>query len=179
MFGGPAWLTTQKFSLEAKADPRVDELISSLSLEQGKQLKRKMLVALLTERFKLAMHFETKDMPVYAMGIAKGGPKLGGIKPGDGSLPTGNDRIEIRAGNDSLAILAYELSWRLGRPVLDRTGLHDQQALLLRWQDDDAITADSNAPSLSTAMQEQIGLKLESTRGPVPVPSDRPRGKAL
>lgn len=169
MFGGPAWLTTEKFSLQAQAEPEVDEQIAGLSPEKAKQLKRKMLAALLTERFKLAVHTETREMPVYAMVNARGGPKLGGIKPSDDALPAGNDSIEIRAGNDSLEILAYELSWRLGRPVLDRTALQDRQALRLRWQDDDGAIVDSNAPSLFTAIQEQLGLKLESTKALVPV----------
>jgi uncharacterized protein (TIGR03435 family) len=169
MFGGPVWLTTGKFSLEAKADPEVDKQIASFSSEQGKQLKRKMLAALLAERFKVAVHTETREMSVYAMVIAKGGPKLGGSKANGDSLAAGNDRVEIRAGSDSLEILAYELSWRLGRPVLDRTDLQDRQALTLRWQDDEGTTADSNGPSLFPAIQEQLGLKLESTRGPVPV----------
>jgi uncharacterized protein (TIGR03435 family) len=169
MFAGPAWLTTEKFSLEAKADPRIAEQIASLPSEQGKQLKRKMLAALLTERFKLATHIETREMPVYAMTVAKGGPKLGETRPSDDPAPTGTDRIDIRAGSNTLEILAYELSWRLGRPVQDRTGLQDRQALILRWQDDEGTAADSNAPSLFTAIREQLGLKLESTRGPVPV----------
>lgn len=117
----------------------------------------------------MAVHLETRELPVYVMTVAKNGPKLDGIKSGDDSLPAGDDRINIRAGNDSLEILAYELSWRLGRPVLDRTGLQDRQALMLRWQDESATTTDSNAPSLFTAIQEQLGLKLESSRGPVPV----------
>jgi uncharacterized protein (TIGR03435 family) len=169
MFGGPAWLTTERFSLEAKADPKVDEQIASLPSAQGKQFKRKMLAALLTERFKVVVHTETREMAFYAMVIAKGGPKVGGSKASSDPLPTGNDRIEVRAGSDSLEILAYELSWRLGRPVLDGTGLQNRQALTLRWQDADGTTADSNGPSLFTAIQEQLGLKLESTRGPVPV----------
>ena len=169
MFGGPAWVGTMKFSLEAKADPRVDEEIASLSPQQRTQLKRKMLADLLAERFKVVVHIETRELPVYVMTVAKGGPKLEVMKSGDGSLPAGDDRIDIRAGSDSLEILAYELSWRLGRPVLDRTGLQDRQALMLRWQDESATTTDSNAPSLFTAIQEQLGLKLESSRGPVPV----------
>jgi uncharacterized protein (TIGR03435 family) len=169
MFGGPGWVSTEKFSLEAKTDPEVDEQIASLSSEQGKQLKRKMLVALLAERFKVAVHTETREMPVYALVVAKGGPKLSESKSSNDPLSTGNDRIRIPAGSDSLEILAYELSWRLGRPVLDRTGLHDRQSLILRWQDDDGTAADANGPSLFTAIQEQLGLKLESTRAPVPV----------
>ena len=169
MFGGPAWLTAGKFSLEAKTEPKVDDQIASLPSDQGKQLKRRMLAALLADRFKVAVHTETREMAIYALIVAKGGPTLGGSKGNGDPLPIGNERIDVRAGSDSLEVLAYELSWRLGRPVLDRTGLQDQKALTLRWRDDDGGASDSNAPSLLPAIQEQLGLKLESTRGSVPV----------
>ena len=57
----------------------------------------------------------------------------------------------------------------LGRPALDKTGLKDKQALTLRWRGDEETTMDSGAPSLFTAIQEQLGLKLDSKKGSVPV----------
>ena len=169
MFGGPTWLTSERFSLEAKADPSVDEQLAALPSEQAKQTKRKMIVALLVARFKLAIHTEAKKMPVYAMVIGKGGPKLAGSQQSDSSQSGGDQLINIRPGSDSLQILAYELSWRVGRPVLDKTGLRDKQALTLRWRSDEEPSMDSNAPSLFTAIQEQLGLELDSTKGSVPV----------
>jgi uncharacterized protein (TIGR03435 family) len=169
MFGGPPWLTSARFSLEAKADPSVDEQLAALPNEEAKQAKRKMIVALLVASFKLAVHAETREMPVYAMVIGKGGPKLAGPRRGDDAQPAGDQLIDIRPGSDSLQILAYELSWRVGRPVLDRTGLQDKQALTLRWRGDEGESVDSNAPSLFTAIQEQLGLKLDPTKGSVPV----------
>jgi uncharacterized protein (TIGR03435 family) len=169
MFGGPSWLTSERFALEAKADPSINEQLAALSSDQAKQVKRKMIAALLTQRFKLAVHAETRELPVYAMVVAKNGPKLGGTKPSDDPRSGGDQLLEIRAGSDSLQILAYELSWRVGRPVLDRTGLDDKQALTLRWRGDEGELVDSNAPSLFTAIQEQLGLKLDATKGSVPV----------
>ena len=78
----------------------------------------------------------------------------------------------FRGGTDTLAVLAFELSWRLGRPVIDQTGLNGRYQLTLNWAEDDGTspgTNTSNGPSLFTAIQEQLGLKLEATRGPVPV----------
>ena len=81
----------------------------------------------------------------------------------------------VQPGSDSLQVLAYELSWRVGRPVIDRTGLHyekvvkDTQPLKLTFQDQADTSGDAPGISLFTAIQEQLGLKLESTRGPVPV----------
>jgi uncharacterized protein (TIGR03435 family) len=169
MYGGPDWLSTEKFDLEAKADPSVDQRIAGLPPDEGKQMKRKMLAVLLAERFKIVVHTATKEMPVYALVIAKGGSKLGGANAAPGGVVSGEDRITIRPGHDSLEILAYELSWRLGRPVLDRTGLAYRQGLTLGWQDSDVISEDSGEPSLFTAIQEQLGLKLEAMRGQVRV----------
>ena len=106
-------------------------------------------------------------MPVYAMVVAKGGPKF--TVESASRLPAGGDRITVRPGNDSLEVLAYELSWRLGRPVLDRTGSGYREGLTLTWQDGDGSSADVQGPSLFTAIQEQLGLKLEPSRGPVTV----------
>jgi uncharacterized protein (TIGR03435 family) len=169
MFGGPTWLTSEKFSLEAKADPKIDEELAALPNDQARQAKRKMIAALLVERFKLTVHADAKEMSVYAMVIARGGPKLGGTQSSDDSQSAGNQLINIRAGSNTLQILAYELSWRVGRPVLDQTGLQDNQALTLRWRDDEETSTESNAPSLFTAIQEQLGLKLEPTKGSVPI----------
>lgn len=169
MFGGPTWLSTLRFSLEAKADSSASMQLAALPSEQAKQLKRRMIAALLADRFKLAIHTETRDLPVFALVVAKGGPKLGETKPEDEGTSPGNELLQIRSGSNSLQILAYELSWRLGRPVLDRTGLQTTQAMTLRWRDEAAVSADAGAPSLFTAIQEQLGLKLEAARGPVQI----------
>ena len=167
MYGGPDWVTSEKFSLEAKADPKLDEQFAGLSPEQGRETKRRMLAALLADRFKLKVHTEAREMPVYALVVAKGGARLSGASASEADLTAGAERIVVRAGGDSLAVLAYELSWRLGRPVIDRTGLPCREAFKLEWQE--AASADATGPSLFTAIQEQLGLKLEPARGLVPV----------
>lgn len=169
MFGGPTWLTSEKFSVEAKADPKIDEELSALPNDQARQTKRKMIAALLIARFKVAVHADAKVMPVYSMVVAKGGPKLGATQANVDPQPAGSELINIRPGSNTLQVLAYELSWRLGRPVLDQTGLQDNKAVTLRWRDDEGSSDELNAPSLLTAMQEQLGLKLEPTKGSVPI----------
>ncbi len=166
MYGGPDWVTSEKFSLEAKADPKFDEQFAGFSPEQGRETKRKMLAALLADRFKLKVHTEAREMPVYALVVAKRGARLSETSASEPDL-TEAERIVVRAGGDSLAVLAYELSWRLGRPVIDRTGLSYREAFRLEWQE--AASADATGPSLFTAIQEQLGLKLEPARGLVPV----------
>jgi uncharacterized protein (TIGR03435 family) len=170
MIGGPAWTSTAKFDLEAKSDAEVNKQMAALSDEQGKAMKREMLRALLADRFKVAAHNETREMPIFALVVAKGGSKLVKSNANGTTMSGGRGKINIKGGSDSLAILAFELSWRLGRPVIDRTGLEGRYELTLNWAADDgeAIASDmENGPSLFTAIQEQLGLKLESTKGPV------------
>ncbi|HEY9137966.1 MAG TPA: TIGR03435 family protein [Terriglobus sp.] len=166
MYGGPSWLTTDRFSVEAKADPKLDQELASLPSDQGKEMKRAMLKALLTNWFKLAVHTDMRDMPVYALVAAKDSAKRDPAAAN--SAAAGTDHITVRAGHNSLEILAYELSWRLGRPVLDQTGRTWSQALVLTWRDDTETASDSDAPSLRTALQEQLGLRLEPTHASVP-----------
>jgi uncharacterized protein (TIGR03435 family) len=172
MLGGPDWAITDKFDLEAKSDAQLNEQLAGLSVEQGKQEKRQMLQALLADRFGLTAHADKRDMPMYALVIAQGGSKLVSSGAAGVGLSSGRGRIAIGGGDDSLAVLAFELSWRLGRPVIDQTGLTGRYAFTLNWTADDGPSpaADaSSGPSLFTAIQEQLGLKLKATRGPVPV----------
>jgi uncharacterized protein (TIGR03435 family) len=172
MLGGPAWAATDKFDLEAKSDSEFNGQLAALSVEQGNEVKRQMLQALLADRFKLRAHAEKREMPIFALVIAKGGPRLITTNVSGAALSGGRGRISIKGGDDALAILAFELSWRLGRPVIDQTGLKGRYALTLNWTEGDEPSPASNAsngPSLFTAIQEQLGLKLEATKGPVPI----------
>ena len=71
MYGGPEWISTARFSLDAKADPALDWQLAALPPNQAREIKRKMLITLLEDRFKLRAHTETRDMPIYALVIAK------------------------------------------------------------------------------------------------------------
>jgi uncharacterized protein (TIGR03435 family) len=82
-------------------------------------------------------------------------------------LAGGRGRISITGGSDALAVLAYELSWRLNRPVIDQTGLKGRYAFTLNWSEDEVSASSSSGPSLFTAIQEQLGLKLETAKAPV------------
>lgn len=158
MVNAPAWAQSDKFDLEAKSDAQ---------FEPSKEMKRQMLRALLAERFKVAAHTEQREMPVLALRIAKGGSKLRPTDTAEVRLSGGRGRIAIAGGNDALGVLAYELSWRLGRPVIDQTGLQGRYAFTLTWSEDEASASSSSGPSLFTAIQEQLGLKLEAAKGPV------------
>ena len=136
-----------------------------------------MVQALLADRFRLATHQETRQLPVYTLVIAKGGPKFKPSQVGGTTIDSGPSRMHIAGSDDTIALLARELAPTLGRVVLNRTGPQrplrspnsagppdDAPAPLLNG------APDPNAPpGIFTAIQEQLGLKLEPASGPVPI----------
>jgi len=217
--GGPSWINTDRFDVTAKPpgsggdakDPR--EMSDSERKTMQEQLRAR-LQALLADRFQLAIRHETKEQPVYALVVAKGGPKIkpaaeiavtmpnepapnqgmaraGGLNEAapkgampKGAMPKGMMRMgmgELTGRGVELQMLITTLANPLGRPVLDHTGLTGRFDFDLKWTPDPGQSmgpagaplgmepppSDSNGPSLFTAIQEQLGLRLESTKGPV------------
>jgi uncharacterized protein (TIGR03435 family) len=183
--GAPKWVGSQTYDIEAKVDGADAATLEKLSDDQSKL----MFQSFLRERFQLKVHSETKELPVLALVVAKGGPKLQPAKPGDtypdgikgpdgkpaghaGMMMWGRGRLTgqgIPIGN-----LVPPLTQELGRIVQDKTGLTGKYDIELRWTTDDAApdsrsASDSPGPSIFTAMQEQLGLKLESQKAPVEV----------
>lgn len=171
--GGPDWLNTEKFQIDAHMSSANFEEMSKLPLERrGGDLQ-----ALLRDHFKLAVHPEMKNLPVYDLVVDEGGAKLqelttsgqmkGGIRLGKG---------ELIAQGTHLALLADQLSIRLGRTVVDKTGFKGNYAFSLHWTPDateeerlrrdgipvapDPSSPEASGPPLITAVQEQLGLKL-------------------
>jgi uncharacterized protein (TIGR03435 family) len=178
ILGGPVWLDTTMFDIDAKSDPSVDAQLHALPSEQARLQKQRMAQALLTDRFHLAVHQETRELPVYALVVAnpRNGPKFQPSEVNGTTIDTGRSRMHIAGSDDTIAILARELAEALGRVVLNQTGLNGRFDLKLRWTPDDGPAPllngapDPNAPpGIFTAIQEQLGLKLESTKGAVPV----------
>jgi uncharacterized protein (TIGR03435 family) len=165
--GGPKWLNTDRYDIEAKAagDAKPSEA----------QL-RGMLQKLLADRFSLAVHREIKELPVYALEVGKGGPKF---QPSKGSDEPPMFRVfqrrQITAARAPLAYLVEALSFLVGRPVVDQTGLDGKYDYKLDWTPDEtqvrsdeaAPQVEGNVPSLASAIQEQMGLRLQSQKGPV------------
>jgi uncharacterized protein (TIGR03435 family) len=165
---GPAWTTSDAYDIAATAAGPATEA----------EL-RVMLQALLADRFQLTIHREQRDLDVYALIVAKNGPKL---KPSDG--PTSTQLAAAQPGltfkgtsMSAFAKFIANLGPVGGRPVLDRTGLtgtfdftliiSDMQAGAL--PPDETKRAVANWPSLFTDLQEQLGLKLESQKAPTEV----------
>ncbi len=178
ILAGPGWLDSVMFDVNAKSDASVDAKLHAMTSSQALQEKQLMVQALLADRFRLQAHQEVRQLPVFALIVAnpKIGPKFQASQFSGTTIDTGRSRLHIAGSDDTISILSRELAQVLGRVVLNRTGLNGRYDLTLRWTPDDAAsppsngTVDSNAlPDIFTAIQEQLGLKLESTKGPVPV----------
>ncbi len=138
-----------------------------------------MLQTLLAERFQLKFHRETRELPAYLLVIAKGGPKL--RRSGEADNVHYSLRIrsnELTGHKVPMQQFVGALSGQLNRPLLDRTGLQGDFDFSLHYtpddgsMPDDGSAVDPNAPSsvsIFTAIQEQLGLKMERTKGPVSV----------
>lgn len=192
VIGGPNWLGSTQYDIAAKItgssieggvpEKSVAELTDQERKSKGERL-RTVLQSLLADRFQLKQHGETKQLPVYLLEVAKRGPKLkvsanssnvsGGLRLGRGFL----------AGNQTdVPFLAQTLSQIVGRPILDRTGLSAKYDFELKWTPDQSsatnavggvapplAVADPDRPNIFTALQEQLGLKLDSSKAPVTV----------
>jgi uncharacterized protein (TIGR03435 family) len=169
--GGPRWLDTDLYDVEAKADrPRnIDEL-------------HLMFQNLLVDRFKLQFHKETRMLPAFELVVDKSGAKLTENKsPEHFDIPvrgTGGGKIE--AVHCSMSYFAWILSQMCDQPVLDRTGLGQFYDFKLEWTPEpppnlgarggaDANLPPTNGPDIYTAIREELGLRLESRKGPVDV----------
>jgi uncharacterized protein (TIGR03435 family) len=126
-----------------------------------------MVQSLLADRFKLTTHREMKDSSVYLLTVAKTGAKLhegGGVEL-NGSIEVGDDGMPIWAAGWNMASLAGHLSDWAGRPVVDRTGLAGTYGITLNF----SVADNDDRPNIFTAVQEQLGLKMESGRAPIGV----------
>jgi uncharacterized protein (TIGR03435 family) len=154
LLSGPAWLDSERFDLVAKVPPDVPRAQVLV-----------MLRALLTERFLLQTHVETRELNVYSLTIARAGPKLQLSPTTEANFTFGSGHIVAKAL--SMEEFAARLSgpvFKLGRPVLNTTGLSDAFDFTLDWRSDEIPVETSAAPSLFTAIQEQLGLRLEPAK---------------
>jgi uncharacterized protein (TIGR03435 family) len=199
LVGGPGWIDTERFDITARAEGTLAPPIPG-GPPPTIQL---MLRRLLEDRFKLALHDDTRELPIYALVTARSdgrlGPQLrrsffdcvalaaaaaGGEAPAL-PAPDGREPCHMRSGPGRLAgngyplsRLAATLSQLLERAVIDRSGLSGTFDIDLSFTPDHmppelsaggALPVDPNGPSIFAAVQEQLGLKLEAQKGPVPV----------
>jgi uncharacterized protein (TIGR03435 family) len=154
IFGGPSWLDSERFDIEAKTLDRIDDDAIFMT----------MLRALLADRFKLAIHRETRSIQAYVLELAKGGPKL--EKAADGESITDSGRGRLHAQVVSMRHFAQVLSRQMDLPVVDQTGLVGAFNLKLEWNPD--VTRPEAGPSIFTAIQD-LGLRLRAAKAPIEV----------
>jgi len=178
---GPDWLRSERFDITAKVP-------SGATKEQG----RVMLQNMLAERFKLVLHQTTKDASIYALAIAKSGPKLKDAETGPAAQPkrmmtmNGSGLMKMDLKGATMAAIVDMLGLQLDRPVIDMTGLTGSYDVLMEFAPDPAIMAmkmggigqpppsaaatpadPNSAPTIFSALTDQLGLKLEAKKGPV------------
>lgn len=162
----PAWLGTAKFDIEGQAD-----VAGVPNLRQVQE----MLQQLLKDRFDLKFHRDQRDLSIYAIKVAKGGLKITRSAETSYGLPsqTGHGhggQIERKFTNNSMSDFALGMQAYLDRPVVDETGLPGRYDFTLKWTPDNStVSTPDAAPGIFTAVQEQLGLKLEATKGPADV----------
>jgi len=158
----PDWLGSAKFDIVAK-----------IPAGAQKDQRPAMMQALLAERFHLAVHRESKEMPAYALVVAKSGPKLQQVEPGGTSMNDNesNNSRRITAERASMAVLAETLARIVEHPVVDRSGLQGVYSLKLQYTPDNSKSdgPDAAGPSIYAALEEQLGLKLQTQKLPVEI----------
>jgi uncharacterized protein (TIGR03435 family) len=167
--GGPAWLNTELYDVEARAEhpSNVDQL-------------HQMFQTLLAERFKLRFHRETRELPAFVLSVDKSGSKLKlNSTPEPFEIPIkGSGRGGVVGQRVPMTYFAWFLSQQVGRPVVDRTGLGQHYDFTLQWTPEPLPSASAEAreplpsadgPTIFTALREQLGLKLQSEKAPVEV----------
>jgi bla regulator protein BlaR1 len=163
--GEPRWADIDRYNISARVP---DGAVLT------RDAARPMMRSLLADRFHLKVHTEMKEMSVYALVVAKGGPKFRESSPGAQKLLTLQSKRRgamMTVTNGDMAQLAGQFSKRnsVDRPVIDKTGLTGTFDYKLEWADDTAADADPGAVSVFTALQEQLGLRLQPATAPVQV----------
>lgn len=186
--GGPGWAKTERFDVNAKVSAENVPRLQALDSDQ----RRQMLVSLLEQRCGLKFHHETRNLPYYQLVVAKGGVKMRASEPDQpGSEPANNHSLKFHGIGHLQSIgtgtsqLARYLSTLFQETVEDKTGLKGNFDYKLDWTPEelglpltkggDAVQgaagrqASDAGPSLFTALEDELGLKLEARKGPVDV----------
>jgi uncharacterized protein (TIGR03435 family) len=188
LLGGPGWINDDRWDIMARTpDFVMPQDPNSLNDRQRRTIQSEMqerLRSLLADRFGLVVRRETREQPIYALVVAKNGTKLQPTKQTGSNNATSTNMTNGRGTATFTAVttgvLAQQLAKRIGRPVVDKTGLTGKYDFKLEWTADvgepgaisdgaDVNAAEPSGPTIFTALQEQLGLRLESQKGPVDV----------
>lgn len=176
--GVPGWASQDRYDIAAKVGAAD---VAAFRKVVDPIQRAPMLQKILIDRFQLTFHYETRELPVYLLVVAKGGMRMTEIQPaiGPNGMKEGGGRQlgrgMIRSMGQPMKPLVNALTHELGHPVVDRTGLTGYYNFTLKWTPDAGLAPtgaspdDPSAPSIFTALQEQLGLKLENGKAPTPV----------
>lgn len=183
LVGAPAWAKTQLFDVHAKVDSanvdrmkelaKADTMMASVReiVTRTPSYRMVMLQRLLEDRFKLKVHYEQRVMALYEMEVAKGGVRMKAAHSADpehGSMEMSNGKLE--GVNVPMAFIPVMFALELEKPVEDKTAIEGNYDFKLHWSrmgEEAENGATDAAPSLFTAVQEQMGLKLRAGKGAV------------
>ena len=185
--GISGWADSAGFDINAKMDPEAVGELKKLSTVDAAAERRVMMERMLEDRFHMKVHHEMRELQTYNLVVAKGGAKVKDADPNDTypNGPKGPDGVshagmmmmrdgEFTGQAITMANLAGNLSNQVHRTVTDKTGLTGKYDITLHYQMEnmhgdstDSAAPAETAPSLMTALEEQLGLKLESVKGPV------------
>ncbi len=176
----PDWTQTERFEIELTPDKSeivVGRDTTVAEFDGWLHRNRQRMQAVLRDRFSLVLRAETREHPLYALTVVKGGPKLATpADPKHGVSFNMNNGRQITARTASIEMLARSLAQLLGRYVRDETGLDGTYDFTLEFEPVNAAppvgpgaSNEPARPSIFTALTEQLGLRLESKKGPVPV----------
>ncbi|MGA9673075.1 MAG: TIGR03435 family protein [Terracidiphilus sp.] len=169
VIGVPGWAETDRYFLQTKLDREKFEVFKTLPIDEQLRQQQLMTQAVLAGRYQLKAHYETREMPVYELVVADGGPKLREqvleFHPGASFF---RPRNWLNYG--TMEDLASKLAGPTGGVVIDKTGLRTKTFFYeLKWTSDSQSDAAGGAPSIFTALEEQLGLKLVPATEPVEV----------
>ncbi len=168
-------LRSPRYDIEAKSGAAEDGRLHGLPTVTAKEEKRELVRGMLVERFALGAHRETRTLPIYTLVTAKGGPRFLASQAQGTSYSMSRGSLTIEGGDATVEKMADNLASVLGRPVVDETGIKGRYLMKLRWMPEDGPVPllngapDTSLPSIFTALEEQLGLKLVAGKGPVSV----------
>jgi uncharacterized protein (TIGR03435 family) len=188
--GGPGWMKDERYDIEAKFVPEVGDAMKKLDRDDRVFVQHYMLLQILKERMNFVAHVDTKEVPAYDLVVGKNGPKFKIADPnakdsGTMMMRSGQEKTVLTAKGMELSNLASNLSGSAGRPVFDKTGLKGTYDITLEYVRDQNMSAtvpgegpsgsgvvtpgDPTGPSILAAVEDQLGLKLVPSRGPMQV----------
>lgn len=165
VIGMPSWAKSDRYDIEVRVDADTVNEWKNLSNKERWKHEQALMQVMLADRCKLKVHFETKELPVYDLVIAKGGLKMKGAAPGEENTGSFSDG-ELTGRGMQIESLVMALPSD-GHQIVDKTGLGDKKFDFdLKWIPDNRMEAGGSGPSLLTALEEQLGLKLVSSKAP-------------